>query len=114
MKDFKEIFKSDERFETSRDYRDMIIDLSLNACSWQTKSMIIMEELAELTQAVSKMNRNSSGKDSDEYYVLLEEMADVYICLLFLQKHYNIDLFDFNRAMNIKLYRELKRRTDGE
>ena len=50
------------------------------------QSVVCMEELAELTQQVSKQLRGKGDKNH-----LTEEMADVYICLDMLGKMYNID-----------------------
>ena len=56
------------------------------------QSMIHMEECAELIQAVSKMRRvrNADEDDSDAYENLVEEMADVLICIAQLQIMYDI------------------------
>lgn len=62
--------------------------------------IIDMEELAELSQQISKYIR---GKG--EYYSLLEEMADVQVCLYHLQNLYNISDFELNRAINTKVTR---------
>ena len=51
------------------------------------QSVIHMEECAELIQAISKMDRY--GGDA-EYENLVEEMADVLICLQQLQMIYEI------------------------
>ena len=83
-----------------------IIEASLNACDWKTKSMIVMEELAELAQEVSK------GAREEEYDVmgLLEEMADVRICFDFLIKHFGITNEMLMKATSVKLHREAERR----
>lgn len=52
----------------------------------EKQSVVCMEELAELTQQVSKQLRGKGDKNH-----LAEEMADVYICLDMLKKMYNID-----------------------
>lgn len=53
----------------------------------KAQTMIHMEECAELIQAISKMDRY--GGDA-EYENLVEEMADVLICLQQLQMIYEI------------------------
>lgn len=58
----------------------------------EKQSMVHMEECAELIQAISKMRRvKDAGKDdSDAYENLVEEMADVLICLEQIQQIYEI------------------------
>ena len=113
MKDFKEVFNSEEKFYADEGNIFDIISMSLNACTWETSSMIIMEELSELIQALSKKNRaNKDNKDA--YYDLLEEMADVHICLIMLLSHFDIDMDDYDRAFNIKLYRLFNRYAGGK
>ena len=69
----------------------------LAAYGADAQAMVHCEELAELIQAVSKMRRvrNSQPDDSliddnDEYYNLVEEMADVLVCLEQMQEMYGI------------------------
>ena len=62
--------------------------------------IIDMEEMAELTQQISKHLR---GKG--DYYSLLEEMADVQVCLYHLQTLFAIKDEELNRAVNVKLQR---------
>ena len=61
------------------------------------QSMVHMEECAELIQAVSKMRRvrqaiqdGQKPNDDEAYENLVEEMADVLICLEQLQEMYEI------------------------
>lgn len=77
---------------------------SLRSCDRQTKLIIIMEELAELQQAVSKLARGEGDKGN-----LIEEMADVDICLDFLQEIIGISNNDRRSAKNVKLLREWER-----
>jgi len=62
-----------------------------------------MEELAELSQQVSKKLR---GKENA--VELLEEMADVSICLEMLRYMSNIPKYQLNDAINVKLRRGIK------
>ena len=62
--------------------------------------IIDMEEMAELSQQISKYIR---GKG--DYYSLIEEMADVQVCLYHLQNLYNISDEQLNRAVNVKIQR---------
>ena len=81
--------------------RDNSIKRSIQNCHWKTKCTVAMEELAELQQEVSKKIRGSGDKIG-----LLEEMADVYICLEFLKSIFNIHESDVFRAIDVKLERE--------
>ena len=56
------------------------------------QSMVHMEECAELIQAISKMRRvrDAGLDDSEAYGNLVEEMADVLICLEQIQEMYEI------------------------
>ena len=57
----------------------------------EKQSMVHCEECAELIQAISKMRRaRDAGKDDSEaYYNLVEEMADVLVVLEQLQEMYD-------------------------
>ena len=62
--------------------------------------LIVMEELAELSQEISKYIRDSNNKIG-----ILEEMADVYLGLKYIQKVIGISDEMMNKAINIKLER---------
>ena len=56
------------------------------------QAMVHCEELAEPIQAISKIRRvrNKGADDSDAYDNLVEELADVLICLEQIQAMYEI------------------------
>lgn len=81
--------------------RDNIIKKSIQNCHWKTKCTVAMEELAELQQEVSKKIRGSGDKIG-----LLEEMADVYICLKYIEKVFEIHPDQILKAIDVKLLRE--------
>lgn len=88
----KVLAKADDigmRFYEQRGHENLIID---------------MEEMAELSQEISKQIR---GKG--DYYSLLEEMADVRVCLYHLQNLYNISNMELNKAINVKIDRCARR-----
>lgn len=62
--------------------------------------IIVMEELAELGQAVSKELR---GKG--DYYNILEELADVQLCIYYIQEICKINNDELFKAMNVKMKR---------
>lgn len=84
--------------------RKRIIKKSIARCHWKTKLTIVMEELAELSQHVSKHIRGCGDKVG-----LMEEMADVYICLEFLKSICHISDEDLQKAIDVKLRREKER-----
>ena len=60
-----------------------------------------MEEFAELQQQVSKQIRGYGDKLG-----LLEEIADAYICLSFLESIFDLKPDDLQKAIDVKLQRE--------
>lgn len=63
--------------------------------------MLVLEELSELQKEVVKRYRNGEAK-SDKY-AILEESADVYICMLSLLNICGITREEFARAVSIKI-----------
>jgi len=63
-----------------------------------------MEEFAELQQQISKQIRGYGDRLG-----LLEEMADAYICLDFLQSIFDVKQEDLQKAIDVKLQRERER-----
>ena len=62
--------------------------------------IIVMEELSELSQAIAKELR---GKG--DIINTLEETADVWLCLRYIQNICNISNDKLNAAINVKLNR---------
>ena len=106
LKEFKRLMKDDEILNTVVANIDEIYTASINCCSKEVKCMVIMEELAELQQMVSKFARGEL-KDID---MLLEEIADVTIGISMLQRLSGLNNKDVLRALKVKLYREGVRR----
>lgn len=71
----------------------------------EVKEDIAKEEAAELIIEISKFTRNKGNRIG-----LLEEMADVYICLWNLRRIHNISNDELERAILVKLrnYSELR------
>lgn len=90
--------------QLSETTREMIIEKSLKRCSWQMKCVIVTEELAELSQCVSKYIRGCGDKMN-----LLEEMADVYICMKYLEKMFDLTPDEIQQAIDVKLIRDNER-----
>lgn len=66
--------------------------------------IIVMEELAELQQEISKTIRGKGDRTH-----LMEEMADVYLGIKYLQEIFDIDDRAIARASNVKLDRQSTR-----
>lgn len=62
-----------------------VVQRSIEHYGKDVQSTVCMEECAELIQAISKEKRGNSDKDH-----LVEEMADVIICIEMLKQIYNI------------------------
>ena len=87
--------------ELSEKERRRIIRKSVETQPWKLKCTIAMEEFAELTQQISKQIRGYDNRIG-----LLEEMADAYICLNFLESIFDIKPEDLQKAIDVKLERE--------
>ena len=72
------------------------------------QAMIHMEECAELIQAASKMRRaTNTGSDIDAArYNLIEEAADVLICIRQMQEIYGINDHDIQLMVDRKCRRQ--------
>lgn len=78
------------------------------------QSLVAMEELAELQKAISKLIRNSEEKTKSLEFKglrhnLIEEMADVLICMDQLINFYKIDRSEIQDTIRAKQERQAKR-----
>lgn len=83
-----------------------IVKDSIDFYGKELQTTVCMEELAELIQAVSKEKRGKHDKHN-----LVEEIADVSICLLILKEVYCISDEDLQSAIYSKQQREIERMT---
>ena len=90
--------------ELSDKERRRAIRNSINKRPWKLNCTIAMEEFAELTQQVSKQIRGYGDRTG-----LIEEMADAYICLNFLESIFDIKPEELQKAIDVKLQRERRR-----
>ena len=74
-----------------------IIERSIKEYGRITQSVICMEECSELIQAVSKQIRGIGSKEN-----LVEEMADVTICIEMLKDIYDIDDTEIGQQIQYK------------
>ena len=68
-----------------------------------------MEEMGELTKALSKMLRDSVPFNEGLLLDIIGEMADVYICLAMLQSIFSISDTQMNCVCNVKMIANLDR-----
>ena len=71
--------------------------------------IIAIEEFSECTKEITKFIRGKGDRDH-----LIEEMADVYICLKHLQDIYRINDEEIDDMMEKKLDRQRERNKNGE
>ena len=62
--------------------------------------IIVMEELAELSQQISKHVRGKTDRLG-----LIEEVGDVYLALVYVMEICHISEAEINKAMNVKINR---------
>lgn len=80
---------------------------SIQIFPWKLKCTIAMGEFAELQQQINKQIRGYGNKIG-----LLEEIADAYICLNFLESLFDISSDDVQKAIDVKLDRERSRQNE--
>lgn len=81
-----------------------IIRSSIQAYGEALQSIVCMEECAELTQAVSKQLRGRGNREN-----LVEEMADVLICIELLKQIYGVNESEVKDFIEKKIERMEKR-----
>lgn len=75
----------------------------------QTEQIVCMEECAELSQAISKGLRGKLNRNN-----LIEEMADILICINILKQIYKISDAELDKMIDKKQLRNLGRIKYGE
>lgn len=98
----------DKNIKLADSTRNKIIEFSLKNCTPTEKYIVIMEELSELIKETSKAARGEADNMG-----ILEELADVHICLSYLAILSGISSKELNKAIDIKLMREFNRRNGG-
>lgn len=103
-KQFLEIFEVDG--ECLEDVTsDTCISLLLSRFDFLENNFRCLEEMAELSQAISKVLRNKDGSREN----LVEEMADVTIVLKMLQHLHKISDSELRNEVNKKMEKNIKR-----
>lgn len=83
-----------------RRLRDVTRKAISSSKSRKLEFIMVMEELAELSQQAAKAGRGIGNRES-----LIEEMADVCLSLVRLQELYGISTLELNKAINVKMDR---------
>lgn len=91
-----------------------IIEETLDRYGIERQSLVAMEELSELQKAISKLVRNPEEKTKPLEFKglrnnLIEEMADVLICMDQLIEFYHIQRPDIQDIIRAKQERQAKR-----
>ena len=91
-----------------------IIDETLDLYGIERQSLVAMEELSELQKAISKLVRNPEERTKPLEFKglknnLIEEMADVLICMDQLIEFYHIQRPDIQDIIQAKQERQAKR-----
>ena len=84
-----------------------VLDKAIKKYGVEKQVLVCMEEPAELIQAISKAERYP--EDSTRMQDLIEEMADVTICLEYLKLIYNIRQEELDEWINRKVKRISKK-----
>ena len=98
--EFMRLYDNDIVKLTEDEQRDITV-VSAFRCDKNTKCTVFMEELAELTVELSKWIRGEGSKVD-----ILEEMADVQICLNQMKLIFGYEQEAIDRAIEVKLWRE--------
>ena len=101
----------EEKSSTEIKYRidRKIISNSIQHYGMDNQSTVCMEECAELIQAISKAKRGKINRDN-----MIEEIADVLICIEMLKQMYMISDEKINGWIEKKQAREAERMEKNE
>lgn len=89
-------------------------DKTMDRYGIEKQSLVAMEELSELQKAISKLVRNPEEKTKPLEFKglknnLIEEMADVLICMDQLIEFYHIQRLEIQELIQAKQARQAKR-----
>lgn len=104
-----------------RTYRGFMVEIdarvnqaTMDRYGIERQSLVAMEELSELQKAISKLVRNPEEKTKPLEFKglrhnLIEEMADVIICMDQLKEFYQIERPEIQELIQAKQERQAKR-----
>lgn len=104
-----------KRFHFLMHELDAIVnDETMDRYGIERQSLVAMEELSELQKAISKLVRNPEEKTKPLEFKglknnLIEEMADVLICMDQLIEFYHIQRLEIQELIQAKQERQAKR-----
>lgn len=95
-------------------FNKKIIDETMDRYGIERQSLVAMEELSELQKAISKLVRNPEERTKPLEFKglknnLIEEMADVLICMDQLIEYYQIERHEIQELIQAKQERQAKR-----
>ena len=93
----------------THDIDESVITKSIKHYGTEIQSTVCMEECAELIQAISKEKRGKIDRDN-----MIEEIADVLICIEMLKQMYMISEDKINKWIEKKQAREAERMEKNE
>ena len=86
-----------------------VVKKSIEHYGTDLQTVVCMEECAELIQAISKMKRGKDNRDN-----LIEEIADVMICIEILKQVYGISDNEIQNYVCQKQNRSIERMKSDE
>ena len=86
-----------------------VVKKSIEYYGADLQTVVCMEECAELIQAISKMKRGKDNRDN-----LIEEVADVMICIEILKQVYGISDNEIQNYVCQKQNRSIERMKSDE
>ena len=86
-----------------------VVQNSIKHYGSDLQTVVCMEECAELIQAISKMKRGKDNRDN-----LIEEMADVMICIEILKQVYGVSDNEIQNYVCQKQNRSIERMKSDE
>lgn len=86
-----------------------VVKKSIEHYGADLRTVVCMEECAELIQAISKMKRGKDNRDN-----LIEEIADVMICIEILKQVYGISDNEIQNYVCQKQNRSIERMKSDE
>lgn len=104
-----------------RTYRGFMVEIdarvnqeTMDRYGIQNQSLVAMEELSEMQKAISKLVRNPKERTKPLEFKglrhnLIEEMADVLICMDQLIEFYKISQYEIQDIIQAKQERQAKR-----
>lgn len=123
LKNYSEARKVDKKRKRNliRTYRGFMVEIdarvnneTMDRYGIERQSLVAMEELSELQKAISKLVRNPEEKTKPLEFKglrhnLIEEMADVIICMDQLKEYYHITHAEIQININSKQARQRRR-----